>query len=87
MDRFTGQRWPDQSTHSILDPQNAQPIARCKQCGLEIYPGEGIYTDTPNAPDDTGAVTLHKECLLDWVVELPTSTITEAFGFHTLTAD
>lgn len=58
-----------------------QPLFRCAQCGREGYPGENYYTDTPAAPDDPGAVTLHQDCLMDWVRDRGPSAVAEAFGF------
>lgn len=80
--RFTGQRWPDPPTYGIPDPQQAAPLCRCSHCGLEIYPGGDAYTDTPAAPDAPDSVTVHKDCLLDWVSELGLSAVADAFGFH-----
>lgn len=82
MPRFTGHRWPDAPpTYGIEDPQCADPAAYCAQCGGEIYPREAYYTDTPNAPGSKGAVTLHPDCLLDWVRDQGTAPAAEAFGF------
>ena len=79
---FTTQRWPDPPTYGIPDPQQADPLCRCACCGLEVYPGDAAYTDAPNAPDGPGAVTVHQDCLTDWVCDLGDEALANAFGFH-----
>lgn len=80
--RFPDRCWPDPPTYGIPDPQQADPLCRCACCALEIYPGDDAYTDAPNAPDTPGAVTVHRDCLTDWVRGLGDEALANAFGFH-----
>lgn len=74
--------WHSPPTYGIQDPQAKPPLCHCAQCGREIYPGEDYLTDTSAAPEGPGAITLHRDCLLDWVRDLGPTTLAEAFGFH-----
>lgn len=80
--RFTPRRWSDPPDYGIPDPQQAAPLCRCAYCALEIYPGDDAYTDAPGAPDTPGAVTVHQDCLTDWVRDLGDTALATAFGFH-----
>lgn len=77
--------WNKPPTYGIKDRQQIPPLCRCAQCGGEIYPGNEGYTDTPNAPGGPGSVTLHKDCLMDWVRDLGDDLVAEKFGFEKLT--
>lgn len=79
--------WAEPPTYGIPDRQQAPPLCLCAHCGGEIYPGEAAFTDTPAAPDSKGAVTLHTDCLLDWVRDQGVTAVAEAFSFHKLPAD
>lgn len=76
--------WNEPPTYGIEDRQQIPPICHCAQCGGEIYPGSAAYTDTPNAPDSPGSVTLHKDCLMDWVRDLGDDLVADKFDFEKL---
>lgn len=78
----TPELWDEPPTRGIPDPQQTAPLCRCHYCGGEIYPGNDLLTDTPNAPEAPDAVTIHPDCLMDWVRERGTTAVAEAFGFH-----
>lgn len=77
--------WNEPPTYGIPDPQDVPPLCRCSQCGGEVYPGEDAYTDTPDAPGSPGSVTVHKDCLMDWVRDLGDDLVADKFGFECLT--
>lgn len=65
----------------VPDRQQIPPVAHCAQCGLEIYPGQAAFTDGAQL-GDWGNVDLHQDCLIDWVKDLGTAPVAEAFGFR-----
>lgn len=77
-------RWNEPPTYGIPDPQDILPVCYCTQCGGEIYPTDAAYTDAPDAPGSPGSVTLHKECLMDWVRDLGDAPVAEQWGFQAL---
>lgn len=79
--------WGEPPTYGIPDPQQADPICDCTQCGMEIYPGDKVYTDTPDAPGAPDSVTVHEGCLLDWVCEQGVPAVADAFGFSEIGGD
>lgn len=74
--------WNEPPTRGIEDPQQVLPLCRCAQCGGEIYPTDEFYTDTPEAPDSKDAVTLHTDCLMDWVRAQGDNNVAEQYGFE-----
>lgn len=71
-------------TYGIPDPQEAPALGCCAYCGGEIYHGDSVYTDTPDAPGSRGSVTLHRECLMDWVRDLGEEAVARQWGFEAL---
>lgn len=67
--------------YSSPDLQQLPALAYCAQCGLEIYPGQAAWTDGQTL-GDLGNVDLHEDCLMDWVKELGTANVADAFGFR-----
>ncbi len=74
--------WNEPPTYGVEDPQQVPPLCRCAQCGGEIYPTDELYTDTPEAPGSKGSVSLHADCLMDWVRALGDDLVADKFGFE-----
>lgn len=76
--------WNEPPTYGIPDPQDQPPLCRCSHCGSEIYPADEVYTDAPDAPGSSGSVTIHKDCLMEWVRALGDDLVARQWGFEAL---